>query len=148
MDLHDESCVALCVRAQEIRRRAGEYRWQQGHCATARWCWRTCDREQPACPASWISIATARAWDAEKQARIARHRDDRAAGRQAVEGPLDLIPTPEVGGPVMAPVDWLSEWLTNLALVERDIASGTGWLNQIMAGMAGMAGRLHGRRCR
>ncbi|WP_246375659.1 bifunctional adenosylcobinamide kinase/adenosylcobinamide-phosphate guanylyltransferase [Gluconacetobacter takamatsuzukensis] len=76
-------------------------------------------------PGPWTYIATARAGDAEMQARIARHRDDRAAGWHTVEEPLELAAALDAAGPAPVLVDCLTLWLTNLLLDERDIASAT-----------------------
>jgi len=68
-------------------------------------------------------IATAQAFDAEMEERIARHRADRDARWRTWDAPLDL---PEVigqaaqgAGAVL--VDCLTLWLTNLMLAGRDV---------------------------
>ena len=75
-------------------------------------------------PAPWTYIATAQAFDDEMRARIAEHRDRRAAGWVTVEAPLllaDAVTAAE--GPVL--VDCLTLWLTNLMLGEHDLDQAT-----------------------
>ncbi|MBB2167400.1 bifunctional adenosylcobinamide kinase/adenosylcobinamide-phosphate guanylyltransferase [Gluconacetobacter aggeris] len=86
-----------------------------------------------AAPAPWIYIATARVWDEEMQARIERHREDRAVGWQTVEEPLGLAGALEEAGQAPVLVDCLTLWLTNLLLAERDIASETGAVLRVLA---------------
>ncbi len=70
-----------------------------------------------------IYVATATAWDAEMQARITRHREDRAgAGWRTVEEPLALVEVlrrEAVPGRVVL-VDCLTLWLSNLMLGGHD----------------------------
>ncbi len=70
-----------------------------------------------------VYVATATAWDAEMQARIARHRDERAgAGWRTVEAPLALVEVlrrEAVPGRVLL-VDCLTLWLSNVMLGGHD----------------------------
>jgi adenosylcobinamide kinase / adenosylcobinamide-phosphate guanylyltransferase len=72
-----------------------------------------------------IYVATAEAFDDEMRARIAQHREDRAAdGWTTVEAPQEL---PEVirrdAGPgTILLVDCLTLWLSNVMLAGRDVA--------------------------
>ena len=77
-----------------------------------------------ALPPPWTYIATAEAFDAEMEARIAAHRARRAAGWQTQNAPRDL---PSVLSRATAPVlvDCLTLWLSNLMLAEADIAAAT-----------------------
>ncbi|MCJ2130052.1 bifunctional adenosylcobinamide kinase/adenosylcobinamide-phosphate guanylyltransferase [Methylobacterium sp. E-045] len=76
------------------------------------------------CPAPWLYLATAQAWDDEMRERIALHRTRRSAGWTTRDVPIDL---PEAvaasDGPVL--VDCLTLWLTNLILSEADIEAAT-----------------------
>ena len=68
-----------------------------------------------------IYIATAEAWDAEMEARIAAHIERRGTDWVTVQEPLDLIGalTQNDGtGPVL--VDCLTLWLSNMMHAERD----------------------------
>ncbi len=70
-----------------------------------------------------VYVATATAWDAEMEARIARHRDGRAgAGWHTVEAPLglvDVLRREAVPGRVLL-VDCLTLWLSNVMLAGHD----------------------------
>ena len=70
-----------------------------------------------------VYVATATAWDAEMEARIARHRDGRAgAGWRTVEEPMALVEVlrrEAVPGRVLL-VDCLTLWLSNVLLGGRD----------------------------
>ncbi len=55
------------------------------------------------------------------QARIAAHRDGRAAGWQTIEAPRDLPAALDAAGDAPALVDCLTLWLTNLMLAGQDI---------------------------
>lgn len=70
-----------------------------------------------------VYVATATAWDAEMEARIARHRDERAgAGWHTVEAPLALVEVlrrEAVPGRVLL-VDCLTLWLSNVMLGGHD----------------------------
>lgn len=65
-------------------------------------------------------IATAEAWDAEMQARIAAHRDDRGAGWTTIEAPRDLPGAlGRATGAVL--VDCATLWLSNAMLAGADL---------------------------
>jgi adenosylcobinamide kinase/adenosylcobinamide-phosphate guanylyltransferase len=69
-----------------------------------------------------VYLATAQALDAEMQARIDRHRDDRDRRWRTVEEPLELpgaLRREATAGRVVL-VDCLTLWLTNLLLAKRD----------------------------
>lgn len=70
-------------------------------------------------------VATAQAFDAEMEARIAAHRARRGAQWTTFEAPLALGQALQsanaTGQPVL--VDCLTLWLSNLMLEERDVAS-------------------------
>ena len=70
-----------------------------------------------------VYVATATAWDAEMEARIARHRAERAgAGWHTVEAPLALVEVlrrEAVPGRVVL-VDCLTLWLSNVMLGGHD----------------------------
>lgn len=73
-----------------------------------------------------VYVATAEPRDAEMAERIARHRDDRAAGGwTTVEEPVDLAGAVAAhGGPRRALlVDCLTLWLSNLMLRDHDVAT-------------------------
>ncbi|RLQ89533.1 bifunctional adenosylcobinamide kinase/adenosylcobinamide-phosphate guanylyltransferase [Notoacmeibacter ruber] len=78
-------------------------------------------------------VATAQAFDAEMEARIAMHRQRRDTGWRTVEAPLDLagavdeIPTE---APVL--VDCLTLWLSNLVLNDRDPEPATDALEDVL----------------
>ncbi len=75
-----------------------------------------------ALPAPWAYMATAQAFDAEMEARIALHRDRRGAGWQTFDTPLDLAEALDGLPPQMpALVDCLTLWLTNHMLAEHDV---------------------------
>lgn len=70
-------------------------------------------------PATYI--ATAQAFDAEMEARIAEHKARRGAGWTTVAEPFDLpdaLQAADPARPVL--IDCLTLWLTNLMLAERD----------------------------
>lgn len=68
-------------------------------------------------------IVTAQAFDAEMEARIARHRADRGPEWSTLEAPRDLVAAlhglPQGG---VAVVDCLTLWLSNLMLADGDLA--------------------------
>ncbi|MCA8882415.1 MAG: bifunctional adenosylcobinamide kinase/adenosylcobinamide-phosphate guanylyltransferase [Rhodobacteraceae bacterium] len=67
-------------------------------------------------------IATARAWDDEMRAKIARHRDQRGSGWRLVEAPEALADALRaVGAEETVLVDCLTMWLSNLLLAEADL---------------------------
>ncbi len=80
-----------------------------------------------ALPPPWVYVATAQAFDAEMQARIAEHRARRSKGWETVEAPLDLAAALSADRQVL--VDCLTLWLTNLMLGAHDIASATAALD-------------------
>ncbi len=86
-----------------------------------------------------VYIATATAWDEEMQARIARHRDDRAgAGWRTVEEPLALVEAlrrEAVPGRVLL-VDCLTLWLSNVLLGGRDAEREGSMLVAALPGLA------------
>ena len=67
-------------------------------------------------------IATARAFDDEMRAKVARHKDMRGAGWHTVEAPLDIpaalqqVPTDHV-----VLIDCTTLWLSNHLLAESDL---------------------------
>lgn len=73
-----------------------------------------------ALPPPWTYIATAEAFDAEMETRIAEHRARRAAGWKTLDAPRDL---PGALGRAQPPVlvDCLTLWLSNLMLAEADL---------------------------
>jgi adenosylcobinamide kinase/adenosylcobinamide-phosphate guanylyltransferase len=76
------------------------------------------------CPAPWLYLATAQAWDDEMRERIALHRTRRPAEWVTRDVPIDLPEAVAVSdGPVL--VDCLTLWLTNLILSEADIEAAT-----------------------
>ncbi len=79
-----------------------------------------------ALPAPWAYIATAQAFDAEMEERIAHHRMRRGDGWQTVNAPLDLVAAldavPE-GQPVL--IDCLTLWVTNHLMAESDLEAET-----------------------
>jgi adenosylcobinamide kinase/adenosylcobinamide-phosphate guanylyltransferase len=89
-----------------------------------------------ALPPPWTYIATAEAFDAEMEARIAAHRARRAAGWQTLNAPRNLPPVlSQVTAPVL--VDCLTLWLSNLMLAEADIAAATDALEAALAARSG-----------
>lgn len=78
-------------------------------------------------PGPWTYIATAQAFDAEMEERIARHRADRGDGWVTVEAPHDLAGAlvSAGGGPGAVLVDCLTLWLTNRLLAEADLSAET-----------------------
>ncbi|WP_200935862.1 bifunctional adenosylcobinamide kinase/adenosylcobinamide-phosphate guanylyltransferase [Methylobacterium sp. Leaf117] len=77
-----------------------------------------------ACPAPWLYLATAQAWDDEMRDRIALHRKRRSADWITRDVPMDLAGAVAAApGPVL--VDCLTLWLTNLILAEADVEAAT-----------------------
>ena len=69
-------------------------------------------------------IATAQAFDAEMEERIARHRSERGSRWRTIDAPMDLASTLSEAA-LRADailVDCLTLWLTNLMLAEADLA--------------------------
>ena len=67
-------------------------------------------------------IATAQAFDAEMQDRIARHRAQRGTGWTTVEAPLELAAALAQARPgEVVLVDCLTLWLTNHLLADHDL---------------------------
>ncbi|CAA2102512.1 Bifunctional adenosylcobalamin biosynthesis protein CobP [Methylobacterium bullatum] len=77
-----------------------------------------------ACPAPWLYLATAQAWDDEMRERVALHRSRRSADWITRDVPIDLAEAVAAAtGPVL--VDCLTLWLTNLILSETDVEAAT-----------------------
>ena len=76
-----------------------------------------------ACPAPWIYVATAQAFDEEMAARIAQHRERRADGWTTIETTIDLADVVTAQGSSGAPVliDCLTLWLSNVMLGGKDV---------------------------
>jgi len=71
-----------------------------------------------------VMIATAQAFDAEMEERIARHRQDRGPAWTTIEAPLDLVASlAGLGADDVVVVDCLTLWLSNLMLAEMDVAT-------------------------
>ena len=77
-------------------------------------------------PAPWTYIATAQAFDAEMEERIAHHQARRDSRWRTIDAPLDLVEA-LAEMPANAPVlvDCLTLWLTNLMLSDGDVEEGT-----------------------
>lgn len=74
-----------------------------------------------ALPAPWLYVATAQAFDAEMEQRIAVHRARRGAGWRLLEAPLALADALEAAQPGMPLlVDCLTLWLSNHMLADHD----------------------------
>ncbi len=89
---------------------------------------------------SRVFVATAEAWDAEMEERIARHRADRGEGWRTVEAPLQAADAlaDHDGHDNVIVLDCLTLWLSNLILAERDVE----------AAAATLCGRLRGMSAR
>jgi adenosylcobinamide kinase / adenosylcobinamide-phosphate guanylyltransferase len=74
----------------------------------------------------WIYLATAQAFDAEMDARIAEHRARRGVEWVTRDAPID-VPAAILSSPKGQPVliDCLTLWLTNLMLADHDIEAWT-----------------------
>lgn len=74
------------------------------------------------CVAPRHYIATAQAFDAEMESRIALHQQQRGAGWTTHEAPQDLLDALKVadGAGRCVLVDCLTLWLSNLMLAEKD----------------------------
>ena len=69
-------------------------------------------------------IATAQAFDAEMEERIARHRSERGSRWRTIDAPMDLasmLSEAALRADAIL-VDCLTLWLTNLMLAEADLA--------------------------
>jgi adenosyl cobinamide kinase/adenosyl cobinamide phosphate guanylyltransferase len=85
-----------------------------------------------ACPAPWLYLATAQAWDDEMRERVALHRSRRSADWITRDVPIDLAEAVAAAtGPVL--VDCLTLWLTNLILSEADIEAASAALIEACA---------------
>ncbi len=80
-------------------------------------------------PAPWVYIATAQAFDNEMRARIAEHRERRAAGWRTTEAPIDLPAALRDAGNAPVLVDCLTLWLTNLLLGNADLEAAAATLD-------------------
>jgi len=74
-----------------------------------------------ALPPPWTYIATARAGDAEMDARINEHRARRGASWRTIEAPRDLTAALAACARMPVLVDCLTLWLSNLMLAEADV---------------------------
>ena len=89
-------------------------------------------------PGPWLYIATAQAFDAEMEMRIAEHRARRAPGWETREVPLalaDALAALPPGRPAL--VDCLTLWLSNLLLAASDPEVETERLAAALAGRSG-----------
>jgi len=84
-------------------------------------------------PPPWVYVATAQAFDDEMRARIAEHRDRRAAGWHTVEAPLALAAALQDAGDAPVLVDCLTLWLSNLMLGNADLAAAEAALDAALA---------------
>lgn len=99
---------------------------------------RFAEAEVTALPGPWHYMATAQAFDAEMQDRIAQHRADRAEGWITQDVPLTLaeaLHRVPPGAPVL--VDCLTLWLTNHLLAEHDLPAKITELEQALAARRG-----------
>jgi adenosylcobinamide kinase/adenosylcobinamide-phosphate guanylyltransferase len=82
-----------------------------------------------------LYIATAQAWDAEMQAKIAQHRADRGQGWTTVEEPRQLAPVlAAVPADQVVLLDCATLWLSNHLLAGADLdAEATGLLRALAA---------------
>jgi len=86
-------------------------------------------------PPPWVYIATAEARDEEMAARIAEHKERRAAGWQTIEAPHELAEALSATAPDAAVlVDCLTLWLSNVMLAKFDIDSATRRLEDALRG--------------
>lgn len=68
-----------------------------------------------------VYLATAQAWDAEMQAKIARHRDIRGTGWTTIEAPLDVVsPLEQADADHAILLDCATLWLSNHLLADHD----------------------------
>ncbi len=90
-------------------------------------------------PGDLLYLATAQAFDAEMEERIARHRADRGPRWSTLDVPLDLpaaILANAWSGRVLL-VDCLTLWTSNLMFAERDIDAETEALASAVTQAAG-----------
>ncbi len=88
-----------------------------------------------------VYIATAQAFDAEMEDRIARHQADRDARWRTVEAPLELsdaLRQADRVGAVML-VDCLTLWVSNLLLADETIAAR---IDDLVGTIARLEGRV------
>jgi adenosyl cobinamide kinase/adenosyl cobinamide phosphate guanylyltransferase len=83
--------------------------------------------------APWTYVATAQAFDAEMEMRIALHRERRERGWRTVDAPLNLAVALDEAGATPVLVDCLTLWLTNLMLGAHDISAATAELENAFA---------------
>lgn len=74
-------------------------------------------------PAPWVYVATAQAFDDEMRARIAEHRERRAAGWRTIEAPADLAVALRDASDAPVLVDCLTLWMSNLMLADADLSA-------------------------
>jgi adenosylcobinamide kinase/adenosylcobinamide-phosphate guanylyltransferase len=86
-----------------------------------------------------VFVATAQAYDAEMEARIAAHARARDSRWRLIEAPLDLAGAVEAGAhPArVLVVDCLTLWLTNIMLRGDDMEASTGVLARAVAALKG-----------
>ncbi len=69
-------------------------------------------------------IATAQVWDAEMQAKIDAHRDDRGNGWHTIEAPRDIgAALAQVPPDAVVLLDCATMWLTNCMLTDADLGA-------------------------
>jgi adenosylcobinamide kinase/adenosylcobinamide-phosphate guanylyltransferase len=97
------------------------------------------ERLVAALPAPWTYIATAQAFDAEMEGRIAQHRARRGEGWRTLEAPLDLVRalSESPGGQPLL-VDCLTLWLTNHMLADHDLEAECARLETILVAPKGL----------
>lgn len=86
-----------------------------------------------------VMVATAQAFDAEMEARIAAHRAERDGRWTTVEETRDLLGVLrcEAGAERILMVDCLTLWLSNLLLAEAEVEAA---IEALVAGLSGLAG--------
>jgi adenosylcobinamide kinase/adenosylcobinamide-phosphate guanylyltransferase len=83
-------------------------------------------------PPPWLYVATAEAGDDEMKVRIGEHRSRRGDRWRTIEAPRDLAGELQQAPTMVALVDCLTLWLSNLMLTERDIDAEILHLEQII----------------